>query len=431
MKPGYKRTDVGVIPEDWDTVPLGDLGQFKNGINKNGESFGHGSPIVNLMDVFGASRIASSEPLGLVATNSLEQRLYDLRKGDVVFIRSSVKPSGVGLTALVQRDLPKTVYSGFLIRYRDKGRLSDSYKQHCFLEEGFRRRVIGASSVSANTNINQDNLKRLALAFPPTKAEQEAIANVLSDAEALIESLDQLLAKKRQLKQGAMQELLAGKKRLPGFSGEWEVKQLREIGHFLKGRGVAKAEALSGDIACVRYGEIYTRHSDYIKEFYSWISRDVAEMSTRLIRGDILFAGSGETKEEIGKCVAFLDDIEAYAGGDIVVLRPTSADSRFLGYYLNSAAARTQKASRGQGDAVVHISASALAALQLALPPMREQAAIAAILVDMDKELAALHAKLIKARRIKKGMMQKLLIGSIRLPLDADSSHSIDLVQST
>ena len=210
-KPGYKQTEVGMISQDWNVVPLSKLGKFKNGINKNSEAFGHGNPFVNLMDVFGVSSIASSEGLGLVDTNNAEQQTYDLRKGDVIFIRSSVKPSGVGLTAVLKVDLPNTVYSGFLIRFRDGGVLGNGFKRHCFYEEGFRKRVIDASSVSANTNINQDNLKRLLLPLPPTIAEQEAIAAILSDIDAEIAALETRLAKTRLLKQGMMQELLTGK----------------------------------------------------------------------------------------------------------------------------------------------------------------------------------------------------------------------------
>lgn len=128
-----------------------------------------------------------------------------------------------------------------------------------------------------------------------------------------------------------------------------------------------------------------------------------------------MFAGSGETKEEIGKCVAFLDDIEAYAGGDIVVLRPTEGCSEFLGYYLNAPFVVSQKASKGQGDAIVHISSTALGAIDLNLPRVDEQQAIAAILFDLDDEIDALEAKLAKTRQIKQGMMQELLTGRIRL----------------
>lgn len=230
VRPGYKQTDAGVIPEDWSLYALGDLGKFKNGLNKDSSAFGHGSPFVNLMDVFGVNSISTSEHLGLVTCSSFERSAYDLRCGDVIFIRSSVKPSGVGLTAVVESDLPETVYSGFLIRFRDNGTVDTEYKKHCFYQQRFRSTLIGSSSVSANTNINQDSLKRLLLALPPTKAEQKAIAEALSDADAYIEFLEQLIAKKRQIKQGAMQELLTGKRRLPGFGGKWEARRLGDNG---------------------------------------------------------------------------------------------------------------------------------------------------------------------------------------------------------
>jgi type I restriction enzyme S subunit len=129
----------------------------------------------------------------------------------------------------------------------------------------------------------------------------------------------------------------------------------------------------------------------------------------------VLFAGSGETKEEIGKCIAFVDELEAYAGGDIVILRPEDTNAMFLGYYLNTAPVNRQKASRGQGDAVVHIGSSALAEIDLMLPLVEEQTTIAAVLCDMDAEITALEAKLGKARQLKQGMMQELLTGRIRL----------------
>lgn len=214
IKQGYKHTEVGVIPEDWEVHTLGEIGKFKNGLNKDSQAFGHGSPFVNLMDVFGVNSIASKEQLGLVECTSFEQCIYDLRCGDVIFVRSSVKPSGVGLTVVVENDLDGTVYSGFLIRFRDDGFIDTSFKKYCFYEEGFRKAVIGNSSVSANTNINQDSLKRLSIPLPPTKNEQEAIASIISDMDSEITVLEEKLAKARQIKQGMMQELLTGKIRL-------------------------------------------------------------------------------------------------------------------------------------------------------------------------------------------------------------------------
>ncbi len=263
--------------------------------------------------------------------------------------------------------------------------------------------------------INRMELAEYRIAIPTTLPEQEAIASALSDADALIESLEQLIAKKRLVKQGAMQELLTGKKRLPGFKGEWEESQLGNIGVFLKGRGIKKDEVVPEGFPCIRYGEIYTHHNEYLKVFNSFITSETAKQSQRIYKGDLLFAGSGETAEEIGKCIAFLGDDEAYAGGDIVIFRPSRQDSKFLGFLMNHSTITSQKARMGQGDAVVHISARNLSCLKLSLPPLPEQAAIAAVLSDMDAEIAALEDKLAKHRQVKQGMMQELLTGRIRL----------------
>ena len=232
MREGYKQTEIRVIPEGWNVNELGNLGKFKNGINKGSEDFGHGSPFVNLMDVFGVSSISEVEHLGLMNSNDAEKKAYDLKKGDVLFIRSSVKPSGVGLTTIVTKDLTNSVYSGFLIRFRSI-KLETSFKKYCFSEEKFRQSVIVSSTVSANTNINQDTLKKLLLAYPELSVEQRLIAQVLSDVDALIAALDKLIAKKRNLKTATMQQLLTGKKRLPGFGKGKVISKLR-VGLYLK-----------------------------------------------------------------------------------------------------------------------------------------------------------------------------------------------------
>jgi len=268
--------------------------------------------------------------------------------------------------------------------------------------------------VGAKAGMNLTTIRKIQLALPPA-SEQRKIAEALSDADGLLRALEALIAKKRAIKHATMQQLLTGKTRLPGFSGKWETKRLGELGHFLKGSGVPRDNAQSGSLACVRYGEIYTTHNDFIRKFHSWISVEVAASATRLVRGDVLFAGSGETKEEIGKCVAFVDDREAYAGGDIVILRPRGTDSVFLGYALNTSEVNRQKASLGQGDAVVHISAAALARVHLPMPQLEEQTAIATVLSDMDTEIAALERRRDKTRGIKQGMMQQLLTGRVRL----------------
>lgn len=190
---------------------------------------------------------------------------------------------------------------------------------------------------------------------------------------------------------------------------DWGITELGKIGVFAKGSGVRKDQSNSGEIACVRYGELYTKHNNYIKTFHSFISKEVSLQAKKLKKGDILFAGSGETKAEIGKSAAFIDDIDAYAGGDIVILTPKEFDSLYLGYLLNASFIQTQKASRGQGDAVVHISSNNLSTIQIPQPPLPEQTAIANALSDMDTLISQTEKLIEKKKAIKQGAMQELL----------------------
>ncbi len=258
------------------------------------------------------------------------------------------------------------------------------------------------------------DVRDLEFLLPPLK-EQEAIAEALSDADEAIESLDSLITKKRDVKQAAMQQLLTGLTRLPGFTADWKEVRLGDLGSFSKGAGIKKDDVVSAGVPCVRYGQLYTEHDSVIRSVRSFVSTKVASTSRPLVVGEILFAGSGETKAEIGKCVAYVDGIGAVAGGDLVILTPKQCSSIFLGYALNSPEVVRQKMARAQGDAVVHISAASLATVVVGLPSLKEQEAIAESLSAMDDELEALNEQILKLRMLKEGMMQDLLTGKVRL----------------
>lgn len=386
VKPGYKQTEVGVIPEDWEILEIGKLASFKsgNGISVSAlQQQSSDSPI----PVYGGNGIAGYTTTPLLLEPVVVVGRVGQKCGQVYLTKG---PAWITDNALY----PRVIYREIDVRFFSLA------LQTAALNDVRNRNDLPLVTLSI--------LHSVSIAFPPAKAEQEAIAEALSDADALIVSLEQFIQKKRLIKQGAMQELLRPK-------DGWVAMKLGRLGLFLKGSGVRREDAVSGDIPCVRYGEIYTRHNDFIKVFDSWISPEVALTAKPMKTGDMLFAGSGETKEDIGKCVAFLDDFEAYAGGDIIILRPENVNSRFLGYYLNSESINRQKASKGQGDAVVHITANALADVDLMMPSVDEQFAIASVLSDMDAELSSLEEKLMKVRHLKNGMMRNLLTGKIRL----------------
>jgi type I restriction enzyme, S subunit len=194
------------------------------------------------------------------------------------------------------------------------------------------------------------------------------------------------------------------------------LKRLETLGSFKKGKGITKDELVDTGLPCVRYGEIYTVHDIKINKFYSFISSETAVNSKEIHYGDILFAGSGETIEDIGKAVAYLGNEKAFAGGDIVILSTKPAvDPIYCVYALQSNSANKQKRRLGQGQQVVHISQTELSKIEIPLPSIPEQRAIAACLGTWDKAIAATTALIAQKELRKKWLMQQLLTGKKRL----------------
>lgn len=425
---GYKQTEVGVIPEDWTIAKLGVIGKFKNGINKSADDFGFGYPFVNLMDVFGKPKIVGDEYFGLINSTDLDKKEYSLVQGDVLFIRSSVKPTGVGLTTVVMSDLMDTVYSGFLIRFRTDNQLVIEFKKHCFYEESFRNRVICASTISANTNINQDSLKDIYLVYPSSKKEQIAIANALSDVDALITELEKLIAKKQTIKTATMQQLLTGRTRLPQFAlredgskkgtkqselGEipedWEVRVISELGRVSTGGtpSTSLSELWNGDIPWITPTDI--SHSKNIYSSERKISQKGLQSIRRLPANSVLVTCIAS----IGKNAILR--IDGACNQQINAVVPNeNIDVDFLFYAIELSSDRL-KASAGI-TATLIVSKALFEEFQLTVPMCpHEQTAIATILSDMDEDIQAQEKRLSKTRQIKQGMMQELLTGKTRL----------------
>lgn len=406
---GHLALAISSIPFGWKILELGEMGTFKNGINKDGTSFGRGYPFVNLMDVFGFNAINSNENLGLLDTNSAEQSVYNLCEGDVLFIRSSVKPSGVGLTAVIEVPLPKTVYAGFLIRYRDNGALAKNYKKHCFYESGFRRRIIAASSVSANTNINQESLKRIVIAVPPVN-EQFNISAALDSIDVLIDKSNQLIAKKQDIKQATMQQLLTGKTRLPGFSGRWEEKRIGDLSHCYSGGTPSTSNKLyyGGSIPWITSSDL---NKGRIKEVTGYISDlGLKNSSAKMVKkGTLLIALYGATAG-----VSAITEIEAAINQAVLAILPHNIEKEYLFYSLQLQKDYYIKTFTQGGQP--NFSGEIVKSFIVRMPADKaEQNSIASALIEIDAEIVCHNEKLEKLKLLKQGMMQELLTGRIRL----------------
>lgn len=392
VKKGYKHTEIGVLPEDWMVKPAKDLMKIETGSRNTEHKAAHG------------------------------QYPFFVRSQQVERIDSYHYDCEAVLTA------GDGVGTGKVFHYID-GKFDAHQRVYVmsnfdevlgkyffyFFGQNFGAEVSKYTAKSSVDSVRRDMIAEMLIPIP-LEDEQKNIYEAISDTEQLIETLEKQISKKKAIKQGTMQELLTGKRRLPGFSGGWIKCKLGSLGVFMKGTGINRNQSNSGSLPAVRYGELYTKHQNYVTSYFSHISEEVADNAQRVYRGDILFAASGETKEDIGKCAAIIHETAAYAGGDILIFRPTTQlDPVFMGTLLNTAEVRKQRAEKGQGDAVVHIRADALGSINIMIPNIEEQQAIASILSDMDNEITELEQKLAKYRQVKQGMMQQLLTGKIRL----------------
>ncbi len=274
--------------------------------------------------------------------------------------------------------------------------------------------------------MNLATVRQIKVALPPTVNEQQAITEALSDADALIEALEQLLTKKHQIKQGAMQELLTGRKRLPGFAGKWKTRALCDLFNF-NGGFTASRDQLSIDGHCyLHYGDIHTSNKSYIdviSEFLEIpklnIPLNKVRTSSLLKDGDVVFVDASEDDEGTSKHVVVINqgDIPLISGLHTIAAKSKTDElaNIYKMYCFQTPAVKAQFRFFSVGTKVSGISKSNIGKITISVPSIEEQTAIAIILSDMDAEIATLEAKLTKARSVKRGMMQQLLTGKIRL----------------
>lgn len=394
----YKQTKIGIIPNDWEVKRLGDLGEFKNGINKDKEDFGFGIPFINLNDIF----TLNSNELGLVNATKEEQKLYDLIGGDILFVRSSVKPQGVGLTSVIEKDLEKTVYSGFIIRYRlnNKKVLNLNYKKYCFNEPYFRYRLMCKSTISANTNINQQALKSLLLPIPPLP-EQKAIADCLTTWDKGIEKLTALITAKKTQKKAILQSI---------FNDELRIKNWKEVrlGDFLK------------------ESKIVSQENDKIKRLS--VKLHLKGIERREIRG----TEADSTVFYRRKAGQFIYGKQNFHNGAFGIIPEkynnfeTTSDipsfdindkvnHNFIFYFLSRRNFYKRMENRTTGTGSKRLHPSEFLNTKVSIPPLAEQQEIANVLSTADKEIALLEQKLMALQRQKQGLMQVLLTGQVRI----------------
>ena len=337
---------------------------------------------------------------------------YSFAKGDIVY--SKIRPN-LRKATLVDFD---GLCSADMYPFKPAEDVSAGFILATILGYQFSNYAESVSARSGMPKINRAELAAFTVALPPTKLEQQAIAEALSDADTLIEGLEALIAKKRQLKQGTMQELITGSKRLSGFTEDWSEIRLGELFDFKNGLNKAKAFFGYG-VPIVNYMDVYNSSKIYYSNLKGRVSLTAQEIKNfEVRRGDVFFTRTSETPDEIGVASVVLDEAKqtVFSG---CVLRGRPKDGRicneFKAYCFQSEYVRKQIVSQASYTTRALTNGKLLSKVLLPLPHLKEQTAIATVLSDMDAEIAVLEGKLAKARRVKAGMMQDLLTGRVRL----------------
>ena len=412
---GYKQTEVGVIPEDWDVLPIAALTtEFRGGAPLKPSDFTTlGVKVLPKGGVgrTGVLRIADKDIQYCSIDYANAHPRNQVDKAYTIVVLRDLVPSGpsIGLMVEIGTDerfvLAQGVY-GFKV---DDEKADARYLIQLSNTRWYRNLANGIMVGSTQVHITNTAYKKAELPVPPLP-EQRAIAAALSDMDALLGGLDRLIAKKQGLKVAAMQQLLTGQTRLPGFSGEWEVKRLGDVVERLIGGGTpSRSEAAywGNEVPWVTVKDFAIFHPRQAQESITRVG--LKNSASHLIPAGTLITS---TRMALGKAVIYEVDVAINQDLKAVFLSPSSS-VQFLYYWFEHNAQMIDEL--GSGSTVKGISISELRSLPFLVSPLAEQTAIAAILSDMDTELAALKARHSKTQALKQAMMQELLTGRIRL----------------
>jgi type I restriction enzyme, S subunit len=396
LKEGYKQTEIGIIPNDWSIVTLGEVLSFQNGVNADKKAYGTGIPFINISEVIANSFLTVDKIPGRVSLSSQITKSFKVEFGDVLFNRTSETLEEVGL-ASIYLDNADVVFGGFVIRGKpNKDHLDPIFCSYLLRSPNIHSQISSKGQGVVRANIGQKELSKVKI-FIPSKSEQEAIAHALSDIDALIESLDRLLTKKCQIKQGAMQELLRSK-------DSWLNNRLGDIATFINGRAYSIHEWETSGTPVIRLQNLTGRGEDY---YYSNL---VLPDKQYCDKGDLLFMWSATFGPIIWNGSKAIYHYHIWK----VECHQHKLHKDFF-YHLLADMTEKLKNKSSSGGTMLHLTKIGMDNMLIKVPPFKEQIAIATILSDMDAEIDSIEAKLTKTRQIKQGMMHELLTGRIRL----------------
>jgi type I restriction enzyme S subunit len=421
VMPGYKLTEVGVIPEAWEVRQVGELCEYQNGTAL--EHLFTADDGLKVISIGNYSVTGSYIDNGVHINRKYRREVekFILMRNDLTISLNDKTSVGaiIGRVLLIPED-DLFVFNQRTMRLRPKSNVSPSYLHFLINAERVHGTIVGLAKPGTQIYVNTDDVIELKLPVPPL-TEQRAIAAVLSDVDALLDSIDRLIAKKRNLKQAAMQQLLTGQTRLPGFSGNWDVKKLSDVSWFQEGPGVRNSQFTSSGVKLLNGTNIFRGelNLDTTTRFISKSEAHGAYAHFLADDGDIVLASSGITIEKLHEKVAFvkMDDLPFCMNTSTIRFKAITqfVTSGFLFHFLTGNEFKAMIGSIATGSAQLNFGPFHLAKVNISIPPIDEQFAISNILSELDEELVALEKQRNKTAALKQGMMQELLTGRTRL----------------
>ncbi|MET4424264.1 restriction endonuclease subunit S [Bradyrhizobium sp. RT3a] len=415
VKPGYKQTGVGVVPVDWDVRRLDDATEPHRpicyGIVQTGPNVQNGVPCLRVVDI-NDGIISKTELIRTSTRISDSYRRTVLKAGDLVMpLRGKV-----GDVAIIDKDLEGANLTRGVALLAIRKDLSGPFFRHFISWSTTRRRLEQSMNGSALQEIPIATLRGFEIATPRSETERCVIAAALNDADELLSGLDRLITKKRDLKQAAMQQLLTGQTRLPGFHGEWQVKPLGQlIVDCFSGATPRRnrPDYFKGDIRWITSGELnYNVITDTIEKI---TSEAAARTNLTLVPKDTFLMAITGLEAEGTRGACGIVGVPSTTNQSCMAVFPTSELITTYLFYYYVFRGKALALQYCQGTKQQSYTAKLVKQLPIQLPPTpAEQTAIAEVLSDMDAELAALEQRRVKICGLKQAMMQELLTGKIR-----------------
>ena len=424
-RPGYQKTKLGWLPGEWEVERLDSLFSFKNGVNAGKEDYGKGVKFINVSEIFNNNSIQADAIPGSVAVSEDVVEKYAVKRGDVLFNRTSETQEEIAFAA-VYLDDEKVVFGGFVIRARSvNDKMNDQFKKYCFQSSLFRKQVMAKGQGAVRANIGQNDLGTVKIPLPPLP-EQQKIAAILSTWDRAITLTRQLLQEKEAQKKGLMQRLLMGKVRFHEFvktqntfqtkfgeyPEDWSYPRIEEVAKVVSVKNSNGADLPV--LSCTKHQGLVDSLEYFGKQIFS---KDTSTYKV-VSKGQFAYATNHIEEGSIGYQNLYN---KALISPMYTAFKANERVNDFFLFkllktplYIHIYQAKTSASVNRRGS----LRWKAFSRIHIPLPPLEEQNRIAETIHESEKEISLLESKLEELRQQKKGLMQRLLTGKVRVKVD-------------